>query len=210
MSKIKQFFKKKKDEAAFKFKLGGGSLGQGHSLSSSEPATSSSQGRRPDYEAYIPPKRKELSSEAKAAAEAALARIEKKGDRKAMNTSLAAIKARARQELQAEAAALKQENESANIEKTSTPTENVASVFYRCPLVSDEILPKKEWRNKIKEFLYQQLETSGEKALTSCLIIQNCNTKEKVRKNPNELYNQLLVIDNACYILGRGMCPDFM
>ncbi|XP_073811368.1 GDI interacting protein 3 [Musca autumnalis] len=179
MSKIKQFFKKKKDEAAFKFKLGGGSLGQGHSLSSSEAGTSSSQTRRPNYEEYIPPKRKELSNEAKAAAEAALARIEKRGDPKTLNTSLAAIKARARQELQAEAAALRQEAASANIEKTAEASTNVASIFYRCPLVSEEILPKKEWRNKIKEFLYQQLETSDEKALTSCLIIQNCNTKEK-------------------------------
>ncbi|XP_061401310.1 UBX domain-containing protein 6 [Musca vetustissima] len=180
MSKIKQYFKKKKDEAAFKFKLGGGSLGQGHSLSSSEPGTSSSQGRKSNYEEYVPPKRKELSNEAKAAAEAALARIEKRGDAKTLNTSLAAIKARAKQELQAEAAALKQETECANNE--NAPTSNVASIFYRCPLVSDEILPRKEWRGKIKEFLYQQLENSDEKALTSCLIIQNCNSKEKAEE----------------------------
>lgn len=47
----------------------------------------------------------------------------------------------------------------------------------RCPMVSDEILPRHEWKVKIKEFLYDQLE--HERGLTSCLIILNCNTKEK-------------------------------
>lgn len=44
-------------------------------------------------------------------------------------------------------------------------------------MVSDEILPRNEWKVKIKEFLYGQLE--HERGLTSCLIILNCNTKEK-------------------------------
>lgn len=44
-------------------------------------------------------------------------------------------------------------------------------------MVSDEILPRAEWKVKIKEFLYEQLE--NERGLTSCLIILNCNTKEK-------------------------------
>lgn len=44
-------------------------------------------------------------------------------------------------------------------------------------MVSDEILPRAEWKIKIKEFLYDQLE--HERGLTSCLIILNCNTKEK-------------------------------
>lgn len=47
----------------------------------------------------------------------------------------------------------------------------------RCVMVSDEILPRNEWKIKIKEFLYDQLE--HERGLTSCLIILNCNTKEK-------------------------------
>lgn len=49
--------------------------------------------------------------------------------------------------------------------------------FARCPLISDEILPRNEWKIKIKEFLYEQLE--AERGLTACLIIINCNTKEK-------------------------------
>lgn len=44
-------------------------------------------------------------------------------------------------------------------------------------MVSDEILPRHEWKAKIKEFLYEQLEI--ERGLTACLIILNCNTKEK-------------------------------
>lgn len=183
MSKIKQYFKKKKEEAAFKFKLGASSLGQGHSLSSSNQDASSSQRNANYSEKYVPPKRKELSSEARAAADAALSRVQKR-DPKVLNTSLAAIKAQAKRELEAEAAAgLRQEGKNiAGEPGNATETKSdlaCQGVFFRCPLVSDEVLPKKEWKIKIKEFLYQQLE-SNEKALTSCLIILNCNVKEKV------------------------------
>lgn len=44
-------------------------------------------------------------------------------------------------------------------------------------MVSDEVLPRHEWKAKIKEFLYEQLE--NERGLTACLIILNCNTKDK-------------------------------
>lgn len=54
----------------------------------------------------------------------------------------------------------------------------VQGVFYRCPFISEEILPKKDWKAKVKEFLYEQLE--HERGLTSCLIIHNCNTKDKI------------------------------
>lgn len=184
MSKIKQYFKKKKEEAAFKFKLGASSLGQGHSLSSSNQDASSSQRNAIGSEKYIPPKRKELSSEARAAADAALTRVQKR-DPKVLNTSLAAIKAQAKRELEAEAAAAGLRQEVKNIageagNATETKSDLACQgVFFRCPLVSDEVLPKKEWKIKIKEFLYQQLECN-EKALTSCLIILNCNVKEKV------------------------------
>ncbi|XP_013111691.2 UBX domain-containing protein 6 [Stomoxys calcitrans] len=174
MSKIKQFFKKKKEEAAFKFKLGESSLGHGHSLNSSD-AASSSQKKERSSEKYVPPKRKELSNEARSAADAALLRVQKK-DPKVLNTSLAAIKAQAKRELEAEAATKKGE---AKCESESKSEMMCDGVFYRCPLVSDEVLPKKDWKIKIKEFLYQQLSTSEEKALTSCLIILNCNTKDK-------------------------------
>lgn len=44
-------------------------------------------------------------------------------------------------------------------------------------MVNEEILPRNEWKIKIKEFLYEQLE--HERGLTACLIIINCNTKDK-------------------------------
>ncbi|KAM7356903.1 GDI interacting protein 3 isoform 2-T3 [Cochliomyia hominivorax] len=168
MSKIKNFFSRKKEEAAFKLKIGG-SLGHGHSLNEQYPETSSN--RKSMNDAYNPPKRKELSEEVRAAAAAALARVEKK-DSKEFNTSLAAIKAQAKKELEEERKL-----------KEFIPADMVGDnktcegVCYRCPIISEEILSEKEWKVKIKEFLYQQQDT--EKGLTSCLIIQNCNSKEK-------------------------------
>lgn len=175
MSKIKRFFSKKKEEAAFKLKLGGG-MGQGHALNAPKPEPSTSQ--RKTTNAYVPPKRKDLSNEARAAAAAALARVEKK-DSKDFNTSLAAIKAQAKKELEAERKLNEEAETSSQAVEPKTVNTNLAcqGVFFRCPIVSEEVLEKKEWKVKIKEFLYQQLE--DEKALTSSLIIHNCNTKEK-------------------------------
>lgn len=55
-------------------------------------------------------------------------------------------------------------------------------MYFKCPMVSAEILTKDEWKGKIKEFLYDQLEE--ERGLTACLIIQSCNSnRDKVRDN---------------------------
>lgn len=133
----------------------------------------------------MPPKRNELSNEARAAANAALSRINKK-DTRDFNTSLAAVKAQAKRELEAER---RQKDELASTSSSistvpsssSSAAENknlaCQGVFFRCPLIGEEILSKKDWKIKIKEFLYQQLES--ERGLTACLIIQNCNVKEK-------------------------------
>lgn len=169
MSKIKSFFLKKKEEAAFKLKLGG-VLGQGHTLHNSETSSSS---KAPQTE-YIPPKRTELSTEARNAAAAALARVDKLSS-KDVNTSLAAIRAQARRELENEN---KVREEIPSSETSVNTNFAIQSVLFRCPIVGEDILPEKEWKDKIKRFLYQQLES--EKALTSCLIIHNCNNKEKV------------------------------
>lgn len=40
-------------------------------------------------------------------------------------------------------------------------------------MVNEEVLSKDEWKVKIKEFLYEQLEE--ERGLTACLIIHSCN-----------------------------------
>ena len=42
---------------------------------------------------------------------------------------------------------------------------------FRCDLVGPEVLPKKEMKERIREFLYSQLEE--EKGLTACLIIRS-------------------------------------
>lgn len=173
--KIKKFFSRKKEEA--KFKLTGG-LGQGRTLKAGPESSSSNKKNTKDI--YQPPKRKALSEEAKTAAAAAMNRVQKKDNRE-FNTSLAAIKAQVKRELEAE----KQMKEVVKNEMQGTSeieNKNLAcqGVYFRCALVSSEILPKKDWKLKIKEFLYQQL--VDEKGLTACLILQNCNIKEKAEE----------------------------
>lgn len=179
-NKIKKFFSKKKEEAKFKLNLGGG-IGQGRSLNSSDSPSTSSADKKPSKDVYVPLKRDGMSNEAKTAAAAAMERIQQRKDPKEFNTSLAAIKARAKRELEEEQK-IKKASEKTTIEEKPEPNTckkySCDGVFFRCPLVSEEILPRKEWKVKIKEFLYQQLE--NERGLTACLIIYNCNTKDKV------------------------------
>lgn len=102
--------------------------------------------------------------------------------------SYAAIQARVKRELELERKAqqnLQQTEENTATKETKSGIEDpsiyaVTDVFFRCPYLSDEVTSRDEWKKKIKEFLYEQLQ--GEEAgLTACLIIQNCNTgKEKI------------------------------
>lgn len=178
-NKLKKFFAKQK----VKF----GAAGPGRKLNSEGPAPSSSKSSSgsSSKDVYVPPKRKDLSNEAKAAANAALARIEGR-DKKEFNTSLAAIQAQVRRELEAERKAKEQAEQGAAAagDSSSGLSEDerkdlaVQGVYFRCPLISEEVLARKEWKVKIKEFLYEQLQ--HEKGLSACLIIYNCNTKEKL------------------------------
>uniref|UniRef100_A0A1L8DTQ1 Putative ubiquitin regulatory protein n=1 Tax=Nyssomyia neivai TaxID=330878 RepID=A0A1L8DTQ1_9DIPT len=164
--KLAQFFAKKKEEAKFKL------AGPGRKLNA-DPQPTTSQ-KKSSKDTYVKPARKEAGQEARNAAAAAMARCTKK-DTKEFNTSLAAIQAQVRRELEAERRAKEEKVPEVKDEKRNLA---VQGVYFRCPLVSDEILPKVEWRSKIKEFLYEQLNhEDGE--LSACLIIQNCNTKEK-------------------------------
>ena len=61
---------------------------------------------------YVPPSRHELSAEARAAADAAVARIQKT-DKREFNTSLAAIRQQVQREIEAERKAKQQEEEQA-------------------------------------------------------------------------------------------------
>ncbi|XP_015585213.1 UBX domain-containing protein 6 [Cephus cinctus] len=179
--KIKNFFLKKKHDVKFK------KAGKGYRLnetSSNTASSSSSQNVKPI-------KRAEPTQEAKVAGQAALARLEsKRPDPTKFNTSYAAIQARVKRELEAERKALSETNAIDKIierkdEKVQDVIEDnpflaVKGVYFRCPMISDEILPRDEWKKKIREFLYDQLQDQ-EAGLTACLIIHSCNSgKEKI------------------------------
>ena len=99
--------------------------------------------------------------------------------------SQAAIRAQAKKELEREEQAASAANklrdtysEKPLIECEVAPTGG-SSVLYKCPLIGDQVLPKEEMRQAIKDFLYSQIE--GEPGLTACLIIHTLNTdSEKV------------------------------
>jgi UBX domain-containing protein 6 len=187
--KIKKFFSRKKSEAKFKL------AGAGRKLNSEAPAPSKPKNPQ---DVYIPPKRSEFSEGARAAAQAALNRVQKK-DTKEFNTSLATIQAHVRRELEAERKA--KEELLHKTEAVPKPVEidrdfAVQGVYFRCPLVSEEILSRKEWRIKIKEFLYEQLEQEQGLRFTPCLIIYNCNVKEKAEQCVETLTKYLENITN--------------
>ncbi|XP_075986324.1 GDI interacting protein 3 isoform X2 [Anticarsia gemmatalis] len=82
-------------------------------------------------------------------------------------------------------------NETASASKSSTTEERkeiemdlpknfaASGVYFKCPLISNDILPRDEWKRNIKTFLYEQLEQ--ERGLTACLMIQSCNSnREKI------------------------------
>ncbi|OWR45106.1 putative UBX domain-containing protein 1 [Danaus plexippus plexippus] len=171
--KIKKFFQKKKIDAKFKL------AGPGHKLTESSQSSQSSF-----YKKEVPTvKRSGLSEESKVAADAALARLQQKRDNPSFNTSLAAIKAQVKKELENEVASSSKEP----IQVKETTEGNVdipknlaaSGVYFKCPIISNDILSRDEWKKNIKTFLYEQLEE--ERGLTACLIIQSCNSnREKV------------------------------
>ena len=94
-----------------------------------------------------------------------------------------AIKAQARKELESELAPeidSKLHLDDAKGDR-SVQQENLAvqDVYFQCPLVSNEILTKNEWKTKIEEFLYEKL--NEESGMISCLIIQSCNGNNKLK-----------------------------
>lgn len=170
-SKIKKFFSKKKSEAKFK------TAGPGRKLNDDAPAASSSKTPHSKLkDVYVPIKRSDLTNEAKNARDAAMKRL--MDTNKPLNVSVIAIREQAKRELEEQR---KHETESSlkQLNITSEKKKDYAAegVFFRCPLVSEEVLQKSEWKEKIKSFLYEQLE--HDPGLTSCLIIKNCNTFDK-------------------------------
>lgn len=175
-SKIKNFFSKKKSEAKFK------AAGPGRKLKDDNAASSSkgSQAKKPK-DVYVPVKRGDLTDEAKNARDAAMRRLTDTAKPQPLNVSLIAIKEQARKELEEQRKIEAAGVSAPSLKQMSITNEKkdytIDGVFFACPLVSEEILPKKDWKVKIKEFLYEQLESDP--GLTSCLIIKNCNTWDK-------------------------------
>ncbi|XP_046972678.1 UBX domain-containing protein 6 [Vanessa cardui] len=172
--KIKKFFQRKKADAKFKL------AGPGYKLSESTISSQSSNNSKKELPVV---KRSGLSEESKVAAEAALSRLQQTRENPAFNTSLAAIKAQVKKELENEKASNSQTSDEPK-EKAETENEAIrnfaaSGVYFKCPLISNDILPRDEWKRNIKTFLYEQLEE--ERGLTACLIIQSCNSnREKV------------------------------
>ncbi|XP_014469117.1 PREDICTED: UBX domain-containing protein 6-like [Dinoponera quadriceps] len=174
--KIKSFFQQKKKDAKFM------NAGKGYKL------TESTSSRLAPPVPARPVLRAEPTEEAKIAGQAALARLEaKKVDKPRFNTSYAAIQARVKREMELERKAQQnsQQAESTALQEKKNRIEDpsmyaVVDVFFRCPYISDEILPRDQWKKKIRDFLYD--ERGGEEpGLIASLIIQNCNSgREKI------------------------------
>ncbi|KAL3285512.1 hypothetical protein HHI36_000043 [Cryptolaemus montrouzieri] len=166
--KIKKFFAKKKQDAKFKL------AGPGRKLNESVDNSSSSV-TKPKGGGST--KRIEPTGATRQAAEAALLRLSGQKKDRAFNTSLATIQAQVRKELEEEKkAAIKDatpHTSNTPVHLEASPHLAVNGVYFRCPFISEDILTKEEWRARIKEFLFEQLEE--ERGLTACLIIYSCN-----------------------------------
>jgi len=171
MSAIKDFFKKKKTEAKFKLAGGGHKLGE---TSSAPPPPKPSKHQE----------RAHPSQSSQQAGAAALNRFASQEDKdvdfqKARQKAL--IKEKARKELEKEQ---KIDQEIAKIKEVYGEKEDVEvegpsqlaaqGVYFRCELVGAEPATREVMKQKIKEFLYEQLE--GERGLTAVLIIHTCNS----------------------------------
>ncbi|XP_076381680.1 GDI interacting protein 3 [Megalopta genalis] len=188
--KIKAYFQKKKTNAKFM------NAGKGHKLSDSTTVV--------QHPVREPIKREEPTEEAKVAGQAALARLEAKQNVSKYNRPYAAIRAQVQRELEQEKRAqqIVQQNDKKTQQRSEESVKDesslaVADVYFRCPYLSNEILPKDEWKIKIRTFLYEQLK--GEEAgLTACLVIQNCNPRKEKIENCVETLSKYLenIINN--------------
>ena len=79
---------------------------------------------------------------------------------------------------------------------------NGNSILFKCPLIGDQVLPKEEMRQAIRNFLYAQLDE--EPGLTSCLIIHTINKDhERVRFNNFEYFLSDNVFSNKMFVFGN-------
>uniref|UniRef100_A0A8D9EDK3 UBX domain-containing protein 6 n=1 Tax=Cacopsylla melanoneura TaxID=428564 RepID=A0A8D9EDK3_9HEMI len=184
--KVKKFFEKKKSDLKFK------KAGPGHKLSDSG-ASSSGVGRG-RVEVVQRVERGEQTEAEKAAAAAALARFGGGNSQPMVNRSHLSIQAEARKQIererQAELAAQAEAlaRGSPGLERRgaepvvnileAAPVLAVSGVYFKCPLIGEEVLSRDEWMVKIKEFLYASLEDEQDSGLTACLIIRTINQEQ--------------------------------
>lgn len=182
MDKIKKFFEKKKADTKFKL------AGEGHRLDQSAA----------DHHAASTSSFSHLNTNVSAAqqqaAAAAFARLEKKKDPTPQQRSAALIRAQALKELEQDQQHKKSES-SSSIQKSEQIQRQthlaVTGVFYKCPLIGPEVLPKIEMEQRIKQFLLEQLDDT-EAGLTACLLIHTANKNpEKIRLCIETLFRYL-------------------
>ncbi|XP_008482092.1 UBX domain-containing protein 6-like, partial [Diaphorina citri] len=173
--KIKNFLSKKKSDLKFK------KAGPGHKLS--ESSSTSGVVQRPVVHRV---ERGEQTEAEKAAAAAALARFGGQGANSGgLKTSQMSIQAQARKQIERErqeelarqisASPVVERREPVVTTLEAAPVLAVNGVYFKCPLIGDEVLSKEEWMEKIREFLYASLEDEQEAGLTACLIIRTLN-----------------------------------
>ncbi|XP_013400654.1 UBX domain-containing protein 6-like [Lingula anatina] len=172
MAAIKRFFEKKKLDVKFK------KAGSGHKLTEDTRSLSPQPSQRPGTSQGRPQAESEA---ARAAREAALARMSQPRPGTA-NNQLKALKLQARAELEAERA-LQQGAAAAGpteVYRDGAPLLEQIGVYYNCPMVTPEVLPKQDMEKKIEEFLLAQL--AEEPQMTSALMIHTLNKNaEKVK-----------------------------
>jgi len=176
MSAIKDFFKKKKADA--KFKLAGG----GHKLGETSATPPPSKPAKQQERAHP----SQSSQQAGAAALNRMVSQEQKDVDFQKARQKAMIREKARKELERdqkidqEIAKIKEvygEKEDVDVESPSQLA--TRGVFFKCDLVGGEPATREVMKQRIREFLYAQLEE--EKVLTAVLIIHTCNSpRDKV------------------------------
>ncbi|CAL1527068.1 unnamed protein product [Lymnaea stagnalis] len=180
MAAIKRFFEKRKLNIKFK------KAGEGHRLDESPPPSSSVKGLGSTSSKNVAPVQRAAETELarKAAAEAALARMEAKQQMKNAD-SMVIQRARMKREMEAEKKRLL-EAEQKGAAARAGPVEVVQdcapvleTVLFKCPDIGPQVLPKAEIESAIHRFLLDNYEDEPE--MTSALMIHTLNkNKEKV------------------------------
>lgn len=175
MAAIKRFFEKKKLDVKFK------KAGEGHKLTED---TRSVPGISSTEESHVTAERHARNAEeTRKAAEAALARMNQPRPGTAKGGSMASLRSQIKEEMKVVSEAKATAESYAGpkeVDLEGAPVLAVTGVYFKCPLIGPEVLPKKEMEACINEFLLSQL--AEEPQMTSALMIHTLNKdSEKVK-----------------------------